>query len=246
MSKRCILYLIFTFLIMTVCWGTCLICSFSGYVLSEHPVLYLPYILGGLSPTVASFLVVRTEGGHYIKVWLKSTFDFNHGFYAYMLPVFLTAVFFISLCLLSGFDDGAPWFSIIFMVPMMLFCGGLEEAGWRGVLQPELENRFGFTLSTLITAAIWAIWHLPLFFIVGVSQYGTSFGIFALNILGLSFALAAIRKCTGSTWLCILFHCLVNSMHGICLIHENMIASAVTAALLVLVSYLLLWLNRKY
>ena len=241
----CILYLVFTFLIMTASWGICWICSSFGLFLSEHPLLYLPYIVGGFSPTIASWLVVRFGGGCSLKEWLKSVFDFKHDFCFYMLPVFLAALFFVPLCLISGYDPGAPWFALVFMVPMMLFGGGLEEAGWRGVLQPELEKRFGFTVSALITAAIWAVWHLPLFFIVGVSQYGTNFAVFSLNILGLSFALAAIKRRTGSTWLCVLFHCLVNSLHGIFLIHENMIGSAVASAILVFASYLLLWFQKR-
>jgi membrane protease YdiL (CAAX protease family) len=245
MRKFVSLYLLLTFLIMAVCWGTCLVCSSFCVSLSEVPLLYVPYILGGLSPTIASYVANKLCHGSTFKSWLRETFDFRHRLFSYILLVILAAIFFLLLCLSCGYDPGAPLFAVVFMLPMMLLGGGLEEAGWRGILQLELERKIGFTLSTLITAVIWSFWHLPLFFIVGVSQYGTNFIVFSLNILGLSFALATIKKCTGSTWLCVLFHCLVNSLHGVYLIHDNYMGSIITAAVMILLSYILLWIQRK-
>lgn len=41
------------------------------------------------------------------------------------------------------------------MIPMMFVGGGLEEAGWRYILQPELEKKYSFTVSTIIVSIIW-------------------------------------------------------------------------------------------
>ncbi len=49
-------YLGLTFLIMLIGWGTCLLCSFNGISLDDNRWLYGPYLLGGLSPTIASYL----------------------------------------------------------------------------------------------------------------------------------------------------------------------------------------------
>jgi hypothetical protein len=57
--------------------------------------------------------------------------------------------------------------------------------------------------------------------------------------------MAAIKKCTGSTWLCVVLHCLVNSLHGVYVIHENYVGSIITAAIMVVMSYLLLWMKTK-
>jgi membrane protease YdiL (CAAX protease family) len=132
------------------------------------------------------------------------------------------------------------------MIPMMIIGGGLEEAGWRYILQPELEKKFSFTLSTIITAVIWWIWHLPLFFIQGVFQYGQDFFMFGINVLGLAFALASIRKNTNSVWLCVLFHSLINSLNGVYMINfDNIWGCVVTAIILIICSYVLLLINKK-
>jgi membrane protease YdiL (CAAX protease family) len=46
-----------------------------------------------------------------------------------------------------------------------------EEFGWRGFLLPRLQTRHNALVSALIVGVLWAIWHIPLFFIKGTSQY---------------------------------------------------------------------------
>lgn len=148
-------------------------------------------------------------------------------------------------CFISGYENGAPLFAIIFMIPMMLVGGGLEEAGWRYILQTELEQKYHFTTSTIIVGIIWWLWHLPLFFIQGIAQYGQNYLNFGINVLGLSFALASIRKITGSVWLCVLFHCIVNSLSAIYIINTNVFGSITAAILLIFCSYILMIINSR-
>jgi membrane protease YdiL (CAAX protease family) len=41
--------------------------------------------------------------------------------------------------------------------------GGLEEPGWRGVLQPALQKKFSPFAAALIVSIFWSLWHLPLY-----------------------------------------------------------------------------------
>src|SRR5262245_22840797 len=50
-----------------------------------------------------------------------------------------------------------------------------EELGWRGYLLPRVASQIGYRRAGLFIGAIWAAWHLPLFFIRGVDLYGQSF-----------------------------------------------------------------------
>ena len=75
-------YLLLTFAMMVICWGTCLVCGLFGVTLANMPVLYVPYMLGGFSPTVAAVWVQRKGG---FKAWLKSVFDFKHSLLSYLL-----------------------------------------------------------------------------------------------------------------------------------------------------------------
>lgn len=239
-------YLLYTFLIMLICWGICLLCSLKGISLNDNYLLYLPYLLGGWSPTIASFFALKKNNKITdLKMWLKNVFDFKHNIVSYFMVVVLGILFILPQCFISGYESGAPLFAIIIMIPMMLIGGGLEEAGWRYILQPELEKKYKFIVSTLIVSLIWWVWHLPLFYIQGVSQYGQNYFAFGINVLGLSFALASIRKNTDSVWLCVLFHCIVNSLSGIYIINDNILGNIITSIILILSSLILVGTNNK-
>ena len=246
MSKLSKIYLSYTFLMMLIGWGICLICSLRGISLNDNYLLYIPYLIGGWSPTIASFLSLKKANRiTTIREWLKNIFDFRHNAFSYIMVIAVTILFILPQCFISGYENGAPIFAIIVMIPIMLVGGGLEEAGWRYILQPELEKKYSFTISTIIVSIIWWLWHLPLFYIQGVVQYGQDYLAFGINILGLSFALASIRKNTNSVWLCVLFHCIENSLSGIYVINENIWGNIATTMLLILCSYILIKFNDK-
>ncbi len=239
-------YLLYTFLIMIICWGLCVICSLNGILLNENYLLYIPYLLGGWSPTIASFISLKKNNKvSSFKEWLKNVFDFKHNIFSYFMVIILGILFILPQCLISGYENGAPLYAIFVMIPVMLLGGGLEEAGWRYILQKELEKKYKFIISTLIVSVIWWLWHLPLFYIQGVSQYGQNYFAFGINVLGLSFALSCIRKNTNSVWLCVLFHSIANSLSGIYIINNNITGNIVATIILIFSSLVLVKFNNK-
>lgn len=72
---------------------------------------------------------------------------------------------------------------------MSLIGGPLpEEPGWRGTAYPRMRDRMGRVPACLLLGVVWAIWHLPLFFIAGTVQHG--YGLVSWN--GLLFLLSVI------------------------------------------------------
>jgi uncharacterized protein len=61
----------------------------------------------------------------------------------------------------------------IFGFGVNLLANTCEEIGWRGFALPHLQKRYNALISTLIVGTLWALWHLPLFFLVGnpMSEY---------------------------------------------------------------------------
>ena len=82
--------------------------------------------------------------------------------------------------------------------------GGLgEELGWRGVLQPELERRFGPVRGTVGVGLLWGFWHL----VVNLAGYNdaehpvlNALVLFQLFTVALSFPFAWLTRRTGSVW----------------------------------------------
>jgi len=100
-------------------------------------------------------------------------------------------------------------------IPLFVFMiagGGLEELGWRGIAQPELERYLSPAAAAVLVGLVWSLWHLPLFVLPGVSQYGTNFPVFALGVVGSALILAWLYAHTGSILVCIAFHASSNAI----------------------------------
>ena len=118
--------------------------------------------------------------------------------------------------ILFGKPNGSPWymFPLGFLI-MIPFVGIAEETGWRGLLQPELDKRMPFPFSVLVTAAIWFVWHFPVFIDPTSNHYGDSVVGFAITIFIWAFALAAIYRSTKSVIACALYHTFIDAIGAV-------------------------------
>ena len=118
--------------------------------------------------------------------------------------------------LLYGTPNGSPWYMLplgfLIMIP---FVGIAEETGWRGLLQPELDQRMPYPFSVLLTAAIWFVWHFPVFIDPTSNHYGDSVIGFGITIFIWAFALAAIYKATKSVIACALYHAFIDAIGAV-------------------------------
>ena len=91
-----------------------------------------------------------------------------------------------------------------------------EELGWRGVALPHLATRLGLARASLLLGVVWALWHLPLFFVRGADSYGQSFPLYAIGVVAISAAIAMLyARTSGGLLLPTLFHAAVNNTTGI-------------------------------
>ena len=91
-----------------------------------------------------------------------------------------------------------------------------EEVGWRGYALPRLATHLGLGGASVLLGVIWALWHLPLFFLQGSGSDGQSFPIYLLHVTALSVAMSWLYwKTEGSLLLVMLMHASVNNTTGI-------------------------------
>jgi len=92
----------------------------------------------------------------------------------------------------SLFGQGFPtagqfaWPVLLPVFITMLLSNVWEEIGWRGFALPKLQKIYHPLFASLILGAIWAIWHLPLFFAEGSPQAQMGMIYFFLATLGYS------------------------------------------------------------
>jgi membrane protease YdiL (CAAX protease family) len=102
------------------------------------------------------------------------------------------------------------------LLSTLVFSQAGEELGWRGYALPRLGARIGLGAASLVIGVIWAVWHLPLFFIPGIETTGQSFPLYALGVIALSVAIAWLYANTnGSLFLTMLMHSAINNTKDI-------------------------------
>ena len=181
-----------------ITWGSWLIL----YILTAlkltsgaEPLSFALNFIGGFGPTLGTFISLKIS---HPKKMLDFIFSHAKGWWIYMLVFCLVRVLTLFIA-----NPVLPPLNAILMFPLswtfVTFAGGgNEEIGWRGLLQPALEKKFCFPLATVITALVWVAWHLPLFFMPGSSQAGTSFLVFTAACLLARFWLASLYKVSQS------------------------------------------------
>ena len=124
-----------------------------------------------------------------------------------------------------------------------------EELGWRGYALPRLSARFGLGGASIVLGVLWALWHLPLFYLPGVDTHGQAFAVYLLQVVALSVAIAWLWwRTNGSLLLTMLMHAAINNTKDIVPSIPRAPADpfAVSASLVNGLGVALLWVGAAY
>ena len=182
-------------------WLLLAIAILSGQSSKDFPNI-LFYILGGCGPSlVATFFVWRNFNREQRREFWSRAFNPRR-----IQPVWwIVTLVAIPVCMALGvcldhFLGGVlpqmdyvnlfqakPAEIPIFIVMMMIGGPLAEELGWRGLLLDAFQKKWSAAVSTLVLFLIWWLWHLPMFFLPGTTQYewglfGSMFWLFAMNV----------------------------------------------------------------
>lgn len=143
-----------------------------------------------------------------------------------LVPVAITIAAGVIDLLLGGpgatLGDGVQAFGAnpLAILPALFFATLpplLEELGWRGYALDRLQQTRSALNASLLLGVVWAVWHLPLFFVGGSFQaesvgFATpGFWLFMVGIVALSVAFTWVYNHTARSILAvILFHGWVN------------------------------------
>ena len=180
-------------------------------------MMNIPFAIYILSPAIASYIVLKNNNKIVaLKEWLKTVFYVKNNIFLYLFVIAGLALYFLIHLVVSGrIEMVLPFYTFFLALPGNLIIGGLEEAGWMYILQPELDKKYGYILSSLIVGVIWILWHVPLFFLPG-TNHGEgliNFWMFAVQLMAFRFFNGAIYKISGKgcVFMCVLFHTMFNA-----------------------------------
>lgn len=214
--------------------GISLISGFAAAYASYHQGMEWLQLLGMvislLTPcTVALCMIYGSKNSALQQdFWRRLKLPSINGKPFLMLVVLMPAILVVAtlMSLLFGYSldqfqlspeftlSGGKWLLsllAIFLAPLF------EELGWRGYGIDSLRSRYTLFATSMIFAALWGLWHVPLFFIKDFYQYTlwqTS------TLYTLNFFMSLIPATLLANWLysmnnrniivCILFHAMIN------------------------------------
>lgn len=216
-------YLTYTFSISWFCWISIIIankyCNIFNY---GEPFYWVLYTLGSLGPAISAFLIYRQYNNEFKnKTFIQ--FIFGHSKNKKIWSVFVAFLLWrlIMIWISVGIDHVFSILTIILNLPFLIALGGLEELGWRGILQPKLEGLISYFPSLLLVSVIWSLWHIPLWFLKGSVQSGFPFWLYFLAGFILTASFTALYKYTHNLFFCVVNHAWFNGCIGLALFVGN-------------------------
>ena len=185
---------------------------------------YSLVLLGAYAPSfVAVLLTALREKENGIRALLRHVIQWDVGARWYVFAAFYIVAVKLAVALLLRASTGqwprfgtTPWYVIPLAVAFSTPFQAGEEIGWRGYALPRLADSIGLRWASILLGVIWAVWHLPQFFIREGDTYGQPFLVFALQVIAISVALAWLWNGTrGSLLLPMLLHSAVNNSKDI-------------------------------
>ena len=232
-------YLFITFGISWLSWLIVIILI--KFNLAKYPDFLsgLIGIIGTLGPTIAAIILL--DGKKTLKNIFR--FIFNKKEKNYLFLIMFSIILILSFGIIGTYNKEMP---VYFIIPLFIYAltfgGGFEELGWRGILQPNLEKKHSFVVSSLITGIIWGLWHAPLQIIQGYVLFDLSFFPFMIGIIMFSIFQAYIYKKTNSIFWCLFFHALYNTLTTIFITN---IGSLIIELILAIISIVLYYKEKR-
>lgn len=190
------------FVVVTFGWSWGWDAIFFAFDLWDVIPVSAPRVWG---PVVAAAAVVWAKDTP-LRTWFERTLTWRHRPSLYLVALFVplltTNVQQVLRALGGGSLAYAPPAPLplvgLFLLANVFVLGGSEEVGWRGFLQPRLQERTSVLTAGLGIGVLWWSWHLPLFF-TGNSNFALepeSFLAYATFVVGASTVLGAFVNVT--------------------------------------------------
>ncbi len=161
-------FVLYTYSLSWLLWLPAIVQSMSDKGIDS--AWYLIGMVGLVVPSIVGFVFLRRDQ----KGWSMFRTLFQFRLNRWMIGAFLVLPGCMAVAHwinITWFNGPVPLIAEPLGIPLrflsVLLVGGplIEEIGWRGYLQPRVNERYRVILAGLIVGVIWAIWHFPLFLV---------------------------------------------------------------------------------
>lgn len=211
------------FIILTfgVSWGIMLVLLFGPHLvpafLGPMGVTNPVYLLAVWAPALAAMALILWQiGGAGLRRYFGRLFHVKVGWQWWAFVLLALP----AIKILGAILNGTPFSGLLILSPFgqvlgislfMLFLGPVEEFGWRGFLLPLMQRVMTPALAGLIIGFLWAIWHIPAFYLDGAPHTAWSMLPFIIGVTSVGVVMAvAYNKTGGNLLFPILIHWQLN------------------------------------
>jgi membrane protease YdiL (CAAX protease family) len=173
------------------------------------PVLLIAVLVGVFGPGIAGIVMTYVEKGRAggQDFWQRAVDARRVRPLWWAIILLVWPLLHLAAITLTRLLGGAPpaWTFVremagqplnLAIVPVLyLLQAGLEELGWRGYMLDRLQARFSPLRASLLAGICHALWHLPLFWVVGTNQIEWGFGPDFWLFISLALAMSIV-----ATW----------------------------------------------
>lgn len=215
---------LFFALAFTLTWA-CWVPAALGDAGANSNVGRLLLYAGGAGPLLATLLLLApaNQAAARAQWWRRLTqvggLASPAGMLSVVAPLLVTQLALDSYAITGGIPlpGPRPADAAALLLPTLLFGPLPEELAWRGYALPAMVRRRDALAPTLVLAAAWGAWQLPLFFMKGTYHAGIQLSstaglLFFVGIASQSLLMTAFYLATRCTWAAVLFHWLTNLM----------------------------------
>jgi uncharacterized protein len=216
-------FLLYTFSITWLSWLIIIIGNkYFNFLLYGEPLFWMPYAIGSWGAVISSYIIYRQFKEDFREAsFMKFIFGNKIDRKVWLIFGLYTVWRLLMIWIAFGINRPISILSIIINLPLLILLGGLEELGWRGILQPQLEKVINYLPSIFMVGSIWSLWHLPLWFIEGSPQSSLPFGLYLFSGVVLTSSFTTLYKYTNNLFLCVLSHAWFNGCIGLALYVGN-------------------------
>lgn len=182
------LYLLLAYALAWIIW---IPVALTGRDYQSSPLLVFLLLLGTFGPGLAAIILTYREGGREgSREFWQRVFDFRRirPVWVWVILLFFPGLSLVVLTIYFFYSGSLPGFDMFkqmilqpvgfLTIPILyLVQAAVEELGWRGYMLDRLQAIWKPLVSALIIGIFHALWHLPLFWVVGTVQITLGFDL---------------------------------------------------------------------
>ncbi len=229
-----------------------MVAASQGIALFKHPLFQFFLVLPAAGPTLAALMVARADLGKAgAAAWFRSLWRWPVPWWWLLVVIVLPALLLLAqkavtqmLGLPAMMEPLAPSGEsklgmLMAGLTVALLANPWEEVGWRGFALPRLQRNHSALVATLTVGALWALWHLPLFFWADNPMSRRPFLLWFIGTVGDAFIYTWLFNSTrGSVLGVAIYHVLTNTygaaITGVSALGGSIVSVAVALLLIAL------------